>query len=669
MTTHEATQSNRGLPKQSPTLRSSGTTQQATYPKLLVVVATVTALYFGRDIFLPLAVALLLTFALAPVVGWLRKLRIPRPIAVVSVVVAAFASIFLFGAVVASQLASLATNLPTYQTNIETKVQAFKDADIGTGIFGRLTKILERLGRQIEEDSEPSNDDPTTDGGEPTVDPLPVEVVEPAPQPFQVLQTIIGPLIQPMATGGIIIVVVIFMLLKREDLRDRFIRLVGAGDLHRTTEALQDAGRRVGQYLLMQLIVNVTYAVPIGIGLWLIGVPNAPLWGLLALVLRFVPYIGPIIASVLPLILALAVDPGWTMVLWTAALFIVLELVSNNVVEPWLYGSRTGLSSLAIIIAAIFWTWLWGPLGLLLSTPLTVCLVVLGRHVPQFEFLDVLLGNDPVLDPHEQLYQRFLASDPDEATDRAETFLEEGDLVTFYQTVAIPALALGELDRARGVMSDERRKRVADSATALVDNLDEFAEEEAEDDDKDESDSGQGNPAVDQANDTDEAPELPDGTGKTVLCAGGRGELDDAAAAMLAQVLTVQGAAASVIEYHALVPNRIRDLNLSGSQTVVIGFLNADSMTHARYMVRRLKRSQSSLRVGVVFWTLNDNELDRVKLIASINCDFVARTMTEAIVGALANEPAVRLKLTGNQGAARRKKVRPKAKVAEGSMS
>lgn len=669
MTTHEATQSNRGLPKQSPTLQSSGTTQQATYPKLLVVVATVTALYFGRDIFLPLAVALLLTFALAPVVGWLRKLRIPRPIAVVSVVVAAFASIFLFGAVVASQLASLATNLPTYQTNIETKVQAFKDADIGTGIFGRLTKILERLGRQIEEDSEPSNDDPTTDGGEPTVDPLPVEVVEPAPQPFQVLQTIIGPLIQPMATGGIIIVVVIFMLLKREDLRDRFIRLVGAGDLHRTTEALQDAGRRVGQYLLMQLIVNVTYAVPIGIGLWLIGVPNAPLWGLLALVLRFVPYIGPIIASVLPLILALAVDPGWTMVLWTAALFIVLELVSNNVVEPWLYGSRTGLSSLAIIIAAIFWTWLWGPLGLLLSTPLTVCLVVLGRHVPQFEFLDVLLGNDPVLDPHEQLYQRFLASDPDEATDRAETFLEEGDLVTFYQTVAIPALALGELDRARGVMSDERRKRVADSATALVDNLDEFAEEEAEDDDKDESDSGQGNPAVDQANDTDEAPELPDGTGKTVLCAGGRGELDDAAAAMLAQVLTVQGAAASVIEYHALVPNRIRDLNLSGSQTVVIGFLNADSMTHARYMVRRLKRSQSSLRVGVVFWTLNDNELDRVKLIASINCDFVARTMTEAIVGALANEPAVRLKLTGNQGAARRKKVRPKAKVAEGSMS
>ena len=236
--------------------------------------------------------------------------------------------------------------------------------------------------------------------------PLPVEVVEPEPQPLQVLRTIIGPLIEPLATGGIIVVVVIFMLIKREDLRDRFIRLVGASDLHRTTEALQDAGKRVGQYLLMQLIVNATYAMPIGIGLWVIGVPNALLWGLLALVLRFVPYIGPIIAAIFPIVLALAVDPGWTMLIWTVALFVAVELISNNVVEPWLYGSRTGLSPVAIIVAAIFWTWLWGPLGLLLSTPLTVCLVVLGRHVPQFQFLDVLFGSEPVLEPHEALYQR-----------------------------------------------------------------------------------------------------------------------------------------------------------------------------------------------------------------------------------------------------------------------
>jgi predicted PurR-regulated permease PerM len=622
-------------------LQPGADTSQASYPTLVGVVAAVAALYFGRDIFIPLAIAVLLTFALAPVVSWLRKLRIPRPAAVVSVVVAAFASMFLFAAVVGTQLGNLAENLPLYQSNIEAKMQAIKDANVGEGVFSRVSKLLERLDRQIGEDRPPTGGD-HLDQQKEGVAPLPVEVIEPKPQPLQVLQTVIGPLVEPLATSGIIVVVVIFMLLKREDLRDRFIRLVGASDLHRTTEALQDAGRRVGQYLLMQLIVNIAYAVPIGIGLWIIGVPNAPLWALLALVLRFVPYIGPVIASIFPLALALAVDSGWTMVLWTAALFIVLELVSNNVVEPWLYGSRTGLSPLAIIVAAIFWTWLWGPLGLLLSTPLTVCLVVLGRHVPQFEFLDVVFGNEPVLEPHKQLYQRLLAGDPDEATDRAEKFLEENDLVSFYETVAIPALALGEFDRARGVMTDDRRGRVAESAITLVDNLEDYAEEEAAENDEDESDLSQDKPADDTAED---APtELPDGTGKTVLCAGGRGELDNAAAAMLTQVLTVQGTSASMVEHHMLDPTQLRALDLNGIHAVVIGFLNAESLPQARYIVRRLKRSQSSLRVGVVFWTLHEEALDELKLSATIGCDFVAHTFQQAVAGALSDEVAVRLK-------------------------
>ena len=372
--------------------------------------------------------------------------------------------IILFGMVVASQLGSLAENLPLYQKNIETKMQSIKDANLGEGLYGRVSKLFERLGHQMQENQAAGTWRVVAPAEPAAAPPLPVQVVDPTPQPLQVLKTIIGPLVEPLATGGIVIVVVIFMLLKREDLRDRFIRLVGASDIHRTTEALEDAGKRVGQYLLMQLVVNVTYAIPIGIGLWVIGVPNAPLWGLMALVLRFVPFIGPVISSIFPLALALAVDPGWSMLLWTVALFIVVELVSNNVVEPWLYGSRTGLSPLAIIVAAVLWTWLWGPLGLLLSTPLTVCLVVLGKHVPRFEFLDVMFGNKPVLEPHQQLYQRLLAGDPDEATERAEAFLEDSDLITFYETVAIPALAVGELDRARGVMSGERRKRVADSA-------------------------------------------------------------------------------------------------------------------------------------------------------------------------------------------------------------
>ena len=607
--------------------------------KPLGIVAVVAALYFGRDVLLPLAVAVLLTFALAPVVASLRKLHVPRIAAVITVVIAAFAAIILFGAVVASQLSSLAQNLPLYQYNIEAKVQTIRDANVGEGLFERVSGLLERLGREIETIDE-SDGAAADEGNGETMPPLPVRVIEPAAQPLQMLQSLVGPLIEPLATGGIIVVVVIFMLMKREDLRDRFIRLVGAGDLHRTTAAIQDAGRRVGQYLLMQLVVNVTYAIPVGIGLWLIGVPNAPLWALLALVLRFVPYIGPVIATIFPLALALAVDPGWTTLVWTAALFIVLELISNNVVEPWLYGSRTGLSALAIIVSAIFWTWLWGPLGLLLSTPLTVCLVVLGRHVPQFEFLDVLLGNEPVLEPHQQLYQRLLAGDPDEATDRAETFLEDQPLAAFYATVAIPALALGESDRSRGVLTDERRRRIAECAADLVDNLEDYAVVEAEDVPEpaaaaagDATETVEGAPA-------DTSVRMP-GAGMTVVCAGGRGELDDAAALMLGQVLAGQGTTVRPLDHRALQGARLGGQDLDGVDCIVIGFLNASSETHARYMVRRLKRVRRGLRVGVVFWSTTDDTLEDVKRSTAIGCDFVAHSLAGAVGGALAKEPVL----------------------------
>ena len=605
--------------------------KQPQAPTLLVTVATVAALYLGQDVFLPLAVAVLLTFALAPLVSILRRIRVPRPVAVIAVVVGAFAAIGLFGMVVASQLSSLAISLPTYQRNLEAKVEAIKSASVGEGVVSRVSKLLERLGREIQADDNQQAVPSVVPQREEGAKPIPVEVVEPALRPFQVLQAVIGPLLQPLATGGIIIVVVIFMLMSREDLRDRFIRLVGSDDLHRTTAALQDAGRRVGQYLLMQLVVNVVYAIPVGIGLWLIGVPNAPLWGLLALVLRFVPYIGPIIASVFPLALALAADPGWSMLAWTVALFVVIELISNNVIEPWLYGSRTGLSPLAIIVSAVFWTWLWGPLGLLLSTPLTVCLVVLGRHVPQFEFLDVLFGNEPVLEPHQQLYQRLLSGDPVEATDRAEEFLEEHQLVEFYEEVAIPALLLGEADRSRGVLVEERRKRVADSATAVVENLADMAEEErAEEEDEDGDDQ--------KESDDDVGVELPDGTGKTVLCIGGRGELDDVAARMLAQVLEVQGTVIYSLEHGSLEPANLRKLELAGVDTVIIGFLNASSETYARYMVRRIKRLRATIRVGIVYWGRPESELEDVKVAASLGCDFFARSMVAAVNGALSED-------------------------------
>ena len=322
-------------------------------PTVASVVTTVAALYFGREVFLPIAVALLLTFAIAPVVSWLKRLGVPRIAAVIASVAGAFAALSLFSFVVATQVSDLAQNIPVYQINILTKVRALKENGLGGGIVSRLSGVIERVGQEIDrqEPQLPSAAEQTKR------DPIPVEIVA-HEKPLEVLQNIIGPLVSPLSSTGLVIIVVIFMLMEREDLRDRFIRLVGYGDLHRTTQALQDAGKRVGQYLLMQLVVNGIYAVPITVGLWVLGIPNAPLWGLLALALRFVPYIGPIIGALLPLFLALAVAPGWSLLAWTAALFIIVELVTGNVIEPWLYGSRTGLSPLAIIVAAIFWTWL-----------------------------------------------------------------------------------------------------------------------------------------------------------------------------------------------------------------------------------------------------------------------------------------------------------------------
>ncbi|RWK50354.1 MAG: AI-2E family transporter [Mesorhizobium sp.] len=626
-------------------------------PTVATVVAAVAALYFGREVFLPIAIALLLTFALAPLVSALKRIGIPRLPAVIASVLGAFTVLALFSFIVATQVSELAQNIPLYQSNILTKVRSLKETGVGGGVIARLSEAIERVGQELDrqETSQPAADQPRRE-------PVPVEIIA-RERPLQVLQNLIGPLISPLASAGLIVVVVIFMLLEREDLRDRFIRLVGYGDLHRTTEALQEAGKRVGRYLLMQLVVNIVYAVPVTAGLWILGIPNALLWGLLALALRFVPYIGPIIGALLPLFLALAVAPGWSLVLWTAGLFVAMEMITGNVVEPWLYGSRTGLSPLAIIVAAIFWTWLWGPLGLVLSTPLTVCLVVLGRHVPQFEFLEVLFGNEPVLEPHARLYQRLLAGDPEEATDHAEEMLEEKYLFEFYDKVAIPALLLGEQDRVRGVMGDEQRRRVAASAQMLVANLDDSAREEAEEDDDPEPATADEDKQAQGVSEDDI--ELPDGTDISVLCAGGRGELDDAAAAMLAQVLEVQGATVSKASFADMDPASIRRLELDAVDTVVVGFLNRDSVKHARFLVRRLKRVKRALRVGIVFWSEDgDDKNTAVELANDINADFVAYGMVEAVLGALSSDPPVALKIAAKRRMRRRLRPAKKAPLA-----
>ncbi|NNU61989.1 AI-2E family transporter [Ochrobactrum soli] len=621
-----------GVPNRNLPLNSANTR----LPTLAAMAGVIAIFYFAKDVFLPLAIAILLTFMLAPIVAFLRRLRLPRLVAIITSVAGGFLIIAIFSAILAFQVTEVGQNIATYQYNIIEKIRNLKKAGTEGGIIDRLNRFAERVGAEINSPEE--KPDVPGINPEPERKPVLVEVFS-RRSPIETLENILGPLISPLATTGLVIVVVVFMLLEREELRDRFIRLVGYGDLHRTTEALQEAGSRVGQYLLTQLMVNVAYGVPLGIGLWLLGIPNALLWGMLAIVLRFVPYIGPVIAAVMPIFLAFAVSPGWTLLVCTIALFIIVELISNNVIEPWLYGSRTGLSPLAIIVSAIFWAWLWGPVGLVLSTPLTVCLVVLGRHVPQFEFFEILFGDEPVLDPEERLYQRLLAGDPIEATDNAEEILEEKFLVEYYGAVAIPALLLAEQDRARGALNEKQLKDVTSSADMLVANLRMIANEELDNDE---------DVTVDATTKEKAKVELPPGEGRTVVCIGGHDALDDISAEMVAQVLSVQGARATVIGHAGLLPSQLKKEAVAEASAIVVCYLNVEYATRGRFSIRRLKRLNPDALIGVAIWSLGQTRdgKEGAELQNRIRADFVASGIVDVVINCLADGEPPKLRLS-----------------------
>jgi predicted PurR-regulated permease PerM/GAF domain-containing protein len=559
------------------------------------IVLAIGTLYFGRDIFIPFALAILLSFALTPLVNWLRRLKLPRIVAVLIAVSFAFILIGGIGFVVGRQLVQLANNLPTYQTTIAQKIRSLQQSAPGGGVIERVTSTIEDLGKQISGDGSAegkaaATPEPSLGSGTPQ-DPVTVRLEPPRPRPLEMIQAVVGPLLAPLATAGLVIIFVIFVLLEREDLRDRFIKLVGAGDLQKSTQAINDAASRVSRYLLMQLVINLTYGIPIGVALYFIGVPNAVLWGLLAAVLRFIPYLGPFLAALFPIALAVAVDPGWTMLFWVLALFIVAELISNNVFEPWLYGSSTGLSSLAIIMAAIFWTSLWGPVGLFLATPLTVCLVVIGRYVPQLEFLGVLLGSDPVLAPEERLYQRLVAGNLEEAVELAEDYVDEYSSREFYDNVAIPALRLAENDRQRSGTDTNYRRLVAETAICVVQEVEDHVREKTESADGPSKDKGKnGPPSADEARPA------------SVLCLAGRTELDRAAAEMVAQVLGERGISARVLPPIAVSQGALGQLDMQGVDVVCLSYLHPQPQVYARYICRRLRRRAPGVKLVVCSW-------------------------------------------------------------------
>lgn len=571
--------------------------QPATSPLLTAggIVLAIGGLHFGRDIFIPFALAILLSFALTPLVNWLRRRKLPRIAAVLIAVTIAFIAIGGIGFVVGSQLVQLANNLPSYQTTITQKIRSLQQSVPGGGVVERVTTTIQDLGKEISGEGKledkPAQAPGSALGGSTPQEPITVRLEPPAPRPLEIIQTVIGPLLAPLATTGLVIIFVIFVLLEREDLRDRFIKLAGAGDLQKSTQAINDAAARVSRYLLMQLLVNLTYGVPIGLALYFIGVPNAVLWGMLAAVLRFIPYLGPFLAALFPIALAVAVDPGWTMLFWVVGLFLLAELVSNNVIEPWLYGSSTGLSSLAIIMAAIFWTTLWGPVGLFLATPLTVCLIVIGRYVPRLEFLGILLGSDPVLAPEERLYQRLLAGNLEEAVELAEDYVDEYSSREFYDNVAIPALRLAENDRQRSTTDTNYRRLVADTTICVVREIEDHVREKAASGDQ--ANAGSGKDCSRPAGEAQQP---------SLLCLAGRTELDRAAAEMMAQVLGERGIDARVLPPIAVSRGALEQLDLQGVDVVCLSYLHPQPQVYARYICRRLRRRAPHAKLAVCCW-------------------------------------------------------------------
>lgn len=443
----------------------------------VIGMSVVTTLYVGAGLLIPIALALLLSFVLSPIVSAAKRLKIPRAPAVVLAVTLAFGVFVGLGAILAGQMGQLAGDLPKYQSTMRDKIQSLRGWTFGGGTLDRTADMLQSLGKEFDapRDGVTTRPGETVEpGARPKGAPPLVEISTPPPTALENLRDIAGPLIHPMATAGIIVVFVIFILLQREDLRNRFMGLAGSRDIQRTTAAIDDAARRLSRLLLTQLGLNAGFGLAIGLGLWAIGVPSPALWGIVAGVLRFVPYVGAFIGAVFPMALAAAVDPGWTMLIATAALFAVVEPIVGHVIEPLVYGRTAGLSPVAVVVAATFWTALWGPIGLVLATPLTVCLVVLGRHVESLGFLDTLLGDRPALTPPELFYQRMLARDPGEAAEKAQEFLREKSLSAYYEEVAIPALLLAQHDVERGALEGERLAAVKASIGELVEDLDAY---------------------------------------------------------------------------------------------------------------------------------------------------------------------------------------------------
>lgn len=552
---------------------------------LTAIGVVVAALYLAKGVLVPLTLAVLLSFLLSPVCEWLEQHKLRRIPAVLVTAVLGFAMLGIAGWTAVAQITQLAPKLPEYQTNLRAKLDSVNA--YASAVLSKATSAAEGMGQDISELEHADEARGTKER------PFSVRVLSSPASPLQLIGGTFGTLLEVLGSAGIVIVMVVFFLVRRDDLRDRFIRLVGRGHVTVTTQMLEDAATRVSRYLGTQFLINTSFGGAVGIGLYLIGVPNAILWGILAAILRFIPYIGPWIAAAMPISLSLAISSGWLEPILTIGLFVVLELFSNNVIEPWLYGKKTGVSAVAVLLAAVFWTWLWGVVGLLLATPLTVCLLVLGKHVPQLSFLHTLLGNEPVFEPKKRIYQRLLAGDQEEATELLDDLLEQRPAVEVYDEVLIPALASAETHWHLGELNEARHDYILQS---LKEMLQEAGERQRD---------IQANELADNASPPDRSYDftaVANASMPCILCLPARDEADGIAATMLAQLVGMLGYRVEVVSVGEPVAAVIDLIEQCKPDVVCISATPPAATTHARSICRRLRGQFPKIPLVVGLW-------------------------------------------------------------------
>jgi len=545
---------------------------------VVVLIGAVATLYFAREILIPFAFALTLTFLLTPVVALLQRLHAGRLGSVLITALVSIAMACSIGWIIASQLVDVANQLPLYRDNIQAKILAFHIPS--TGPLGHAAESVREVVAELSNSGAPSPPrNQKQRNAPPTVtSPVPVQMVAPATSNWTELRDWGTPILAPLGRTGIVAIFTVFMLLKREDLRNRLLRLAGLGRLNMMTQALDDAAGRVSRYIFMQFLVNAGFGIVFGLGLYWIGVPYAALWGAVAGILRIVPYVGTMAAATLPIALSLAVFDGWLKPLLVFLLIASLELIVSNFLEPWLYGAHVGISSLALLVTAVFWTLLWGPAGLILSTPLTVCAVVLGSYVPQLAFLHTLLGDEPVLNAEAQVYQRLLAMDQVEAQTIVGQLLKEKSLVELYDSVLIPALNMAEHDRHKGAIDGVREEFLFLAINEMIAEFSEYPLKPS----------------------TKECAPLPNAR---VLCIPAHDRADEVTASMLAQVLERDGLTAVAFSVLGSSVNEWIALMDPGQNDVVcISALPPYAFAPARALSKQIRERFPKIKLVVCIW-------------------------------------------------------------------